>query len=179
MIKPHRPYTLEEYNPSWKERFLNSSSKLEHLLGDNLVEIDHSGSTSIDAEGMIAKPQIDILVVVKDLGRMGDFRDDLVEAGFTIHGLGYVNDDDYYVSESDLEESRLTSVHILQVGNPKIKEYKDFRDYLKTNTKDRELYIKTKKELYNQHSNNYADYDRGKRDVIQAIKLRAYEWANG
>jgi GrpB-like predicted nucleotidyltransferase (UPF0157 family) len=175
-MKAHRPYELQEYDPVWKQRFLDVTEKLKPIFGGNLVEIDHIGSTSI--VGMVAKPQIDVLVVVKDLDAVAAGHDALTKAGFIPHGRGYVAEDDEYMTEDSLDGKRLTSVHTLQEGNPKIEEYKAFRDYLRDNKADRNLYITTKRDLYSSYEDNYAAYDIGKKDVINAIKVRAKQWAS-
>lgn len=175
-MKTHRPYELQEYNPAWKQRFLEVAEKLRPIFGDNLVEIDHIGSTSI--VGMVAKPQVDVLAVVKNLDLVKDQREDFIQAGFIVKGRGYVAEDDEYMAQDLVDGKRLVSVHTLQEGNPKIAEYKIFRDYLQNNKEDRDLYIATKRTLYSEHSDNYANYDSGKRDVIVGIKARAKEWAS-
>jgi GrpB-like predicted nucleotidyltransferase (UPF0157 family) len=55
-MKPHRPYKLKKYDPDWKSIFLNAKDNLLGIFGDEVVEIEHIGSTSI--EGMVAKPQV-------------------------------------------------------------------------------------------------------------------------
>jgi|GEM_PF-1981459 GrpB-like predicted nucleotidyltransferase (UPF0157 family) len=174
-MKTHRPYELQEYDPAWKRGFLDASKKLKPIFGDNLVEINHIGSTSI--VGMVAKPQIDVLAVVKNLDAVKDKHDAFVKAGLIPKGRGYVAGDDEYMTEDSPDGKRLVSVHTLQEGNKKIAEYKIFRDYLQTNNEDRELYIATKRRLYSEHHDNYANYDSGKKDVIAAIKARANDWA--
>lgn len=175
-MKPHRPYTLEEYNPQWKETFKEVSEKVKNVLGDIAIAIEHIGSTSV--EGMIAKPQIDILVIVNDLNLVATKHEEMVNAGFTHHGRGYVTEDDDYFSLNTSEGKRIASIHILQNGNEKINYYLIFRNYLRTHPEERELYISTKKKLYSQHSDNYADYDGGKKDVILEIRNRAIDWDN-
>ena len=174
-MNPHRPYVLQEYDPNWNVRFLDASERLRPLFGDNLFEIDHIGSTSI--KGMLAKPQVDVLVVVKDLEAVRSLYETFLLEGYTVHGRGYVAPDDEYISRDDASGARLLSIHVLQAGNPKINEYKVFRDYLSSHVKDRELYVAAKKELYVSHSGNYAEYVRGKQDVIDTIKARAMTWA--
>jgi GrpB-like predicted nucleotidyltransferase (UPF0157 family) len=173
-MKAHRSYELQEYNSEWKRRFLEAQKILEPIFGGNLVELDHVGSTSI--EGMVAKSQVDILAVVKDLDLVKDGYRDFARVGFVSRGRGYVAADDEYLTKDSPEGRRLVSVHTLQKGNPKIAEYKMFRDYLKVNKKDRQFYIKTKRELYSKHHDNYAGYDSGKKEAIDAIKARAREW---
>jgi GrpB-like predicted nucleotidyltransferase (UPF0157 family) len=174
-MKPHRPYELQEYDPTWKQRFLDVAEKLKPIFGNNLVEVDHIGSTSI--VGMVAKPQVDVLVVVKNLDAVKDQHNAFIKAGFAPKGRGYVAEDDEYMTEDSTDGKRLVSVHTLQEGNPKVVEYKNFRDYLQDNKEDRDLYIATKRELYSKYSDNYADYDSGKKDVTAAIKARAKDWA--
>jgi len=174
-MKRHRPYLLQEYNPQWNEQFLSEAKKLEPAFGDNLVEIQHIGSTAI--KDMVAKPQIDILIVVKNLDEVKDLHGTFSNLGYTVHGRGHVAPDDEYVSLDAPDGARLVSIHILQEGNPKISDYKNFRDYLNENKSDRELYIATKRRLCSLHSKNYAGYDDGKKDVITAIKGRAREWS--
>ena len=174
-MKSHRPYELQEYDPAWKQRFLNAAEKLRPIFGDNLIEIDHIGSTSII--GMVAKPQVDILVVVKNLDQIKDQYNVFTKAGFTPKGRGYVAEDDEYITEDSVDGKRLVSVHTLQEGNPKIPEYKIFRDYLQNNEEDRDLYIATKRRLYSEHQDNYMNYYRGKEEVIAGIKARAKDWA--
>lgn len=175
-MRTHRPYELQEYDPEWKKRFRYAVEKVKPILGDNLVEIEHIGSTSI--EGMIAKPQVDILATVKDLSLIPQYYDAFRKAGFIVHGREYVAPDDEYISEDTPEGRRLTAIHMLQEGNPKINDYKVFRDYLKVNKEDRELYIATKRKLYSLHHQNYPDYNSGKNELIEAIKTRAKEWAS-
>ena len=174
-MKAHRPYELQEYNPAWKSRFLVVAEKLKPIFGDNLVEIVHVGSTSI--EGMVAKPQIDVLAVVKNIDLVKESSVAFSKAGFTLQGRGYVAADDEYITEDSLDGKRLTSIHTLQFGNPRIFEFKAFKDYLTANKEDRDLYIATKRELYFSHHNNYAEYDSGKSDIIDTINARAKQWA--
>ncbi len=175
-MKAHRPYELQEYDPVWKQRFLDAAEKLRPIFGGNLVEIDHIGSTSV--VGMVAKPQVDVLVVVKDLDVVVASHNALTKAGFIPRGRGYVTEDDEYLTQDSPDGRRLVSVHTLQEGNPKIAEYKIFRDYLQENEADRNLYIATKRDLHESHKDSYAEYDSGKKEVINTIKSRAKQWSS-
>ncbi len=175
-MRKHRPYELKEYDPEWKEKFLEYAGRLKPILGDNLLEIEHMGSTAI--EGMVAKPQIDILAIVKDLDKIKDIYDRFISEGFTPRGREYVGIGDEYVTLDAPNGKRLASIHIFQKGHPRIAEDRLFRKYLSTHESDKQLYIKTKKELYAKHRDNYEGYDTGKNNVIKAIKLRAQQWAD-
>ena len=174
-MKTHRPYELQEYNPKWKEQFLNTAERLRPILGDNLLGIEHIGSTSI--EGMVAKPQIDILVIVKNLALVKERYEDFKTAGFVPRGTEYVGTDDEYVTEDAPDGRRIASIHIFQEGHQEIDECRIFRDYLRVNKEDRELYISTKRDLYALYRENYAGYDSNKKDIVNKIKVRAKKWA--
>jgi GrpB-like predicted nucleotidyltransferase (UPF0157 family)/ribosomal protein S18 acetylase RimI-like enzyme len=174
-MKTHRPFKLQKYNPDWKKQFSDTAVLLKSIFGKNLVEINHVGSTSI--KGMIAKPQIDILAVVKNLELTKECYGAFIRAGFIPRGRYVAADEEYFTKDSP-DGKRQISVHTLQLGAPKINDYKIFRDYLQKNKKDRDLYIKTKQNLYAAHQDNYAEYDLGKHNVISAIKTRAKQWAN-
>ena len=173
-MKTHRAYQLLPYQPEWKDCFEKAADILRPIFGDNLLQIEHIGSTSI--VGMVAKPQVDILVVVKDIVHMKDIYETLQNAGFVPRGRGYVNDDDEYVTKDEADGQRILSIHSLQAGNPKIDEYRIFRNYLQSNDADRELYIQTKQRLFAEHTQNYPEYDSGKKDIIHEINTRAKKW---
>lgn len=170
-MKSHRPYRPQEYDPIWKEKFQDLAERLRPLFGENFVSIEHVGSTSI--EGMFAKPQIDILLIVKNLLLVKNVYPALTQAGFVPRGTEYVGIGDEYVTEDTSEGIRLASIHIFEEGHPEIEKYRVFREHLRSNKEDRDLYIATKKQLYSEHSENYHGYDSGKMKVIEEIRERA------
>ena len=174
-MNTHRQYTIAEFSPEWKERFLKTKELLTPLFGDNLVEIAHIGSTSV--EGMWAKPQVDILVVVKNLNAVQEVYNSLITAGCTVHGRGYVAADDEYISIDNSYGERQVSIHTLGEGNPKIEEYKVFRDYLKEHSEERNQYIRTKKELFLLHERDYPAYYQGKKTLVEELLRRASIWS--
>jgi GrpB-like predicted nucleotidyltransferase (UPF0157 family) len=176
-MKPHRPYTLEEYNPVWKEIFIDVSTRVKNILGDMVLAVEHIGSTSVN--GMLAKPQVDMLIVVKDLNLVPAKYQEMIDSGFIHHGREYVNGDNDYFSLDTKEGVRVASIHVLQEGNAKIKYYRFFRDYLQSHEEERNLYTSVKRELYSKYRDSYSDYNTGKEEVILAIRARAVQWYEG
>ena len=175
MTKPHRPYKLEPYNPAWPQEFEKRAEILKFVFGGELLGVEHMGSTSIP--GMIAKPQIDILAIVKDLTKVPDFYSAMETAGFTPMGTDYVGVGDEYFTENATDGTRLSGVHVFEKGHPEIAAILNFRNYLRANESDRNLYSSTKKDLYEKNLENYHGYDSDKRDIIREIKSRADQWA--
>lgn len=173
-MKPHRKFELKEYDPNWVNEFNKRAEILKSIFGDELLEIHHIGSTSIPE--MVAKPQIDILILVKDFSKVKSFYNDMSNAGFTPRGTEYVGIGDEYFTEDASDGKRLSSIHVFQKGNSKGEEILNFRDYLSTHKEDRDLYISVKRVLFSKHYNNYTEYDSGKGEVIKEIKSRINDW---
>ena len=58
------PILLTEYQPCWKEWYMEEAALLERILpAEQIICISHIGSTAI--EGIWAKPIVDILVEVE------------------------------------------------------------------------------------------------------------------
>lgn len=57
-----------DYNPEWPILFREEAEKIKGILGDELIEIHHIGSTSV--ENLKAKPVIDIMPVVRDITKI-------------------------------------------------------------------------------------------------------------
>ena len=71
-----------QYNPKWKNAFLNIKNELQTVLGNYAIAIEHVGSTSV--EGLAAKPIIDIDIVISDYSV-------LEEVVRRLSKIGYVN----------------------------------------------------------------------------------------
>src|SRR5260370_9961577 len=64
-LKPHdAPITLVEYDLVWPENFAHEAKRIKTALGERAIKVEHVGSTSVP--GLVAKPIIDILLVVAD-----------------------------------------------------------------------------------------------------------------
>ena len=64
-LEPHNALiTLAAYDPEWPRLFRREAARLRSVLGAEALRIEHVGSTSVPA--LIAKPIVDILLVVLD-----------------------------------------------------------------------------------------------------------------
>lgn len=75
---------FESYNPAWAEGFSKLKQKLETILGDYAVDIQHVGSTSIP--GLPAKPILDIDIILKDQTQLSAISSKLEKAGYLNRG---------------------------------------------------------------------------------------------
>lgn len=173
-MKVHRPYQLKEYDSAWEKKFSEKAQRLRAVLKDEVVAIHHVGSTSIP--GMAAKPQIDVVVVVRDLSKIPSYYGPMKEEGFVALGDFTGIGEEYFVEDAT-DTTRVTSVHVVPVGHLEIEEQLRFRNYLRQNEANRKLYSLTKQKLYKTYQDNYPAYGKEKGEVIAVIKKRAREWA--
>jgi GrpB-like predicted nucleotidyltransferase (UPF0157 family) len=159
---------IVDYDRNWPELFAREAERIRSVLGDRvLLRIEHVGSTSVP--GLAAKPVIDLVLAVAD---------SKVEDAYapSLHAAGYV----LRIREPNWNEHRMfkgrdndINLHVFSSGCPEIDRMLMFRDWLRGNATDRDLYARTKLALAQKewtHVQNYAD---AKTAVIQEIIARA------
>jgi GrpB-like predicted nucleotidyltransferase (UPF0157 family) len=158
---------LVDYDPQWPDRFQNEARRIRTALGDQALRIEHVGSTSVP--GLCAKPIIDIVLVVTDSADESTYAPALETAGYRLR-----------IREPDWHEHRMfkggkddVNLHVFSEGCSEVERMLVFRDWLRTNAEDRELYARSKRALAQQawkYTQNYADAKTG---VIEEILGRA------
>jgi GrpB-like predicted nucleotidyltransferase (UPF0157 family) len=136
------------------------------VLGSRASQIEHAGSTSVP--GLAAKPIIDVILAVTDSAHEGAYVPDLETAGYVLR-----------IREREFEHRMFKgpdtdiNLHVYSHGCPEIDRMMMFRDWLRGNAGDRDLYARTKLALAQRewkHVQNYAD---AKTAVIEEILARA------
>lgn len=161
------PIHLAEYDPAWPDLFHHEEARIRGALGDKVQRCEHIGSTSV--LGLAAKPVIDICLVVADTSDEPAYVPALEAAGYVL-----------WVREPEWFEHRLfkgpdtnINLHVYSKGCVEIERYLLFRDRLRTDEAERELYLRTKRKLAARtwkYVQNYAD---AKSEVVEAIIARA------
>ena len=77
--------TVVDYNPAWPELFAAERDLIAPVLGEQLLECYHIGSTAVP--GLAAKPIIDLMVVVRDVALV-----DALAAQFESLGYEYMGE---------------------------------------------------------------------------------------
>jgi GrpB-like predicted nucleotidyltransferase (UPF0157 family) len=159
--------TLVDYDPAWPLLFGREADRIRGVLGDRVLLLQHVGSTSVP--GLLAKPILDMLLVVADSADEAAYVDPLEAAGYVLR-----------IREPDWHEHRLlkgpdtdVNLHVYTAGSREIERNLLFRDRLRGNREDRDLYARTKRELAARtwkYTQNYAD---AKSEIIEEILLRA------
>ncbi|MFS0672070.1 GrpB family protein [Ornithinibacillus sp. 179-J 7C1 HS] len=161
------------YNPNWIIEYEFEAKKLKEIFGKELLHIYHIGSTSIP--GMVAKPIIDILVEVQDIGNVDSFNKIMMKFGYLPRGENGISGRRYFQKES--HSKRTHHVHIYQAGAKEISQHLVFRDYLIEFKKEAEKYKNLKLEIL-QSSTEVCMYQQLKAELITNLTANAIRWAS-
>jgi GrpB-like predicted nucleotidyltransferase (UPF0157 family) len=161
---------LVPYDERWAEEYVRESSCIRAALGALLVQVHHIGSTSIP--GLVAKPIIDILLVVAQLDMLDRRVQDLEAAHYEALGEFGIQGRRYF-RKTTSEGKRTHQVHAFEFGSPQIHRHLAFRDYLRTHRSAALQYGQVKLELARQFPSDMASYTAGKTPFIRDIEQRA------
>lgn len=168
---PRGTVLVVAYRPEWKTLFEEEAARLRALLGAAALSVEHVGSTAV--EGMDAKPLIDLLVGVRDLGEARGWIPEL-EA----HGYEFRPDEDIPDRLFFAKGPRAWRTHHLSLAEPSSGFYTKhlrFRDYLRAHPAACEAYRALKHGLAREFPTDRASYTEGKRAFIEHILELAEE----
>lgn len=166
-IAPPARITLAEYDPEWPALYAREAERILAALGERVVLLEHVGSTSVP--GLAAKSRIDILLVVPDSGDEAAYVPDLEAGGYILH----IREPEWFEHRMFNGPDTAVNLHVLSPGCTETERMLRFRDHLRRDEADRQLYERTKRALAGRvwtHRQNYAD---AKSDVIDEILARA------
>jgi GrpB-like predicted nucleotidyltransferase (UPF0157 family) len=158
---------LADPDPAWPGLFAREAERICSALGGRALQIEHVGSTSVP--GLAAKPVIDVVLVVADAAHEPSYAPSLEAAGYVLHK----REPDWHqhrffkATESDVH------LHVFSEGCPEVGRMLLFRDQLRADPADRELYLRTKRCLAKRQWRRAQEYADAKTPVVQEILARA------
>ena len=161
------PITLAEYDPGWPRLFEREAERIRGLLGGRALLVEHAGSTSVP--GLAAKPVIDIVLAVADSSDEASYVPALEAAGYVLR----IREPDWYEHRLFKGPDTNINLHVFSQGCEEIDVMLAFRDHLRTDEADRELYERTKRELAARDWEYVQDYADAKTEVVKQIVARA------
>jgi GrpB-like predicted nucleotidyltransferase (UPF0157 family) len=158
---------IAEYDPRWPELFAREAGRIRSVLGARALRIEHAGSTSVP--GLAAKPIVDLVLVVADSADEDAWLPALESAGYVLR-----------IREPGWHEHRMLkgpdtdiNLHVFASGCPEVERMLLFRDWLRWNAADRDLYERTKLALARNEWKSVQDYADAKTATIDQIIARA------
>jgi GrpB-like predicted nucleotidyltransferase (UPF0157 family)/GNAT superfamily N-acetyltransferase len=159
--------SIVDHDPQWGMLFEREATRIRSVLDDRALRIEHVGSTSVP--GLAAKPIIDIVLVVTDSADEAAYLPAMAASGYRLQ-----------IREANWFEHRMLkgpdtdiNLHVFSAGCPEIDRMLLFRDWLRMDAADRELYARTKLSLAGKDWAVVQDYADAKTPVVGEIMTRA------
>jgi GrpB-like predicted nucleotidyltransferase (UPF0157 family) len=165
------PVELAEYDPEWPRLYARDEARIRGALGDRVVLLEHVGSTSVP--GLAAKPRIDILLIVRDSADEAAYVPALEAAGYVLR----IREPGWYEHRLFKGPDTNVNLHVFSPGSPEIERMLLFRDRLRTDEAERELYARTKRDLARREWKYVQNYADAKTEVVEEILARARDGA--
>ena len=162
--EPHNaPITLAAYDPDWPRLFDREANRLRSALGNEALRIEHVGSTSVP--GLMAKPIVDILLVVPDSADEPSYVPPLQTAGYVMR----LREPEWFEHRLFRGPDTAINLHVLSSGAAEVERMLRFRDRLRDDHTALDRYQRAKRELAQRTWRHVQDYADAKTAVITGI----------
>jgi GrpB-like predicted nucleotidyltransferase (UPF0157 family) len=156
--------SLVPYDPTWPEAFRALRDLAQGRLGAFVLEIHHVGSTSIP--GLVAKPKIDIDVVLTAASLIPDAAERLKPFDYECHGDHYGDGMWCLTKRHDSFGERL---YLSGPNHPVHLDRLRFRDQLSTHPDVATAYGELKLRLAAEAGGDLERYTRGKTSFVREV----------
>ncbi len=153
---------LRGHSRLWKWRFRKEKALLRAYLGRRILDVEHVGSTAVP--GMVAKPIVDILVLVPDFQRAYEYVGWIERLGYEYKGE---NGESRQYSFAKGTPTRY--LLYMQERHADTRERLAFRDCLRGNRDIAARYAHLKRALAVRHADDLRAYREGKREFIDRV----------
>lgn len=154
------------YQESWKDDFEKIAQELRAVLGELAIRIEHVGSTAV--EGLVAKPIIDIDVVIAQETDLSMVVEKLASIGYAHEGnLGIEGREAF--AYSGKEHLQCHHLYVCPENSLELKRHLAFRDYLRSHPDAVAIYGATKMKAAQLFPKNIESYVAYKTSVIEEI----------
>ena len=161
------PIQLAEYDPAWPGLYEREKQRIRAALGDDVRLLEHVGSTSVP--GLAAKPIVDMVLAVPDSSDEASYVPRMEAAGYVLR----IREPDWFEHRVFKGPDTNVNLHTFTEGCEEIDRMLAFRDRLRTNDADRELYERAKRDLAGRDWKYVQNYADAKTTVVAEIMERA------
>ncbi|PPA69885.1 GrpB family protein [Jeotgalibacillus proteolyticus] len=156
----------------WKRSFHEEKELLQSVLGEEIIDIQHIGSTAI--KGIKAKPIIDMMVGIENVETFKNWKiEPLQKEGYYHLGKVKLEGKEVLAKFSDLKTLTKTHiVHVVQYKGQWWQEHTFFRDYLNANRDRAKEYEALKERLAALYHNEDIEYTDQKKEFVDSILLK-------
>lgn len=161
---------LADYSLNWHYMFEQEAKMLKSIFADDIITIEHFGSTAIP--GMKAKPVIDIMCIVRDIKKVDMFNNQMTTLHYDVAGEWGIEGRRLFRKGG---ENRTHHIHFFQYNNPNIERHLVFRDYLLAHPKEATVYSEFKEHLAQKYDDT-RDYSPAKKAFVSEMEKKALNW---
>ncbi|MGR2738057.1 GrpB family protein [Billgrantia sp. Q4P2] len=161
------PVRLVDYDPVWPARFDAERTRLLERFPDDLLDVQHIGSTAIP--GMPAKPIIDIMAGVASMAMADALFDPILDHGYvtSIEFNASLSDRRWFMRHANGQ--RTHHLHVVVHDGELWHQRLAFRDALRADPTQATRYAALKHELASRHQADREAYTQAKGDFIRSI----------
>jgi GrpB-like predicted nucleotidyltransferase (UPF0157 family) len=168
---PATEVAIVKYDRSWPADYEWLAAKVNAALGQQVLALDHVGSTSVP--GLKAKPVIDIDLTVADGADEAAYVPALERHGFEL----VIREPWWYEHRLLRHSEPRCNLHVWSPDCPEPARHLIFRDWLRDNPEDRERYMRAKDAAAHRtrlSRGDVVDYNERKSNAIREIYARAF-----
>ncbi len=169
-----RKYSVSEYDPNWVNQFNSIKEFLLKVFKNKALQIEHVGSTSV--VGMMAKPIIDVLVIVSKMENFDKEKEEMINAEYE-WGENYIAPNTLIFFKLSLHGEKLENIHVCEQDTPKTKQFLVMRDFFRIFPEKAEEYSNLKKLNAEKYPSDYPAYREAKAAFLEKIEKEAYKWS--
>lgn len=153
--------------------YINASKELIEVFRNEIVELHHIGSTSI--EGVSVIPSVEILPVVKDLNKLDGYVAQMERIGYSLTQTSLDRNNKYLLFTAHKNDIEICVLIIECTDCNSLERKLAVRDYLRTHHKERIAYKQFKQEL-NRLTKASQELQRAEDEYLKEIEAKAIYW---
>ena len=168
---PDLRLVLCEYDETWPDTCASIAQRVRDALGFRVLALEHVGSTAVP--GLVAKPIIDLDVIVADPDCEDEYVPALQKAGFVLR----IREPWWYRHRMLRLQDPSANLHVWGLDSPEPLRHRIFRDWLRLDASDRSVYVSAKRDALRTASELGEDvngYNERKSRTLREIYARAF-----
>ncbi len=160
---PAGKVTLAPYQDDWPAAFRAEHDRIQRVLSDHIVAIEHIGSTAVP--GMTAKPLIDLMIGLRDISHHDACLAPMQNLGYSYMGEYGIPDRHFFI----LGDPTTCHAHMVLHNADFWRLNLVFRDHLRAHHEARTRYEAVKRDLAIRFADDRKQYTAGKDAVIREL----------
>jgi GrpB-like predicted nucleotidyltransferase (UPF0157 family) len=166
---------LYDHQMEWEKLAEEKIEFLKKIFGDEIIDIQHIGSTSIKC--IKAKPIIDIVIGIKDYNNVDNIMSIMKNNDIKHSSKNDAPEFRMFVIWKDIEKEILTHIiHLVKYNGEEWNNKINFRDFMNNNIEEAKEYEKLKMKLMEENKENHGNYHKNKEPFIKDKIMKANIW---